>query len=368
MSTKSLFTPHSLSSLPLRNRIAMAPMTRSRAIKNLPNNIMAVYYAQRADAGLLITEGVSPSPNGLGYARIPGIFSQEQVDAWKQVTNAVHEKGGKIFVQLMHTGRVGHENNLPSGAKVVAPSAVQAAGKMWTDTAGLLDHPVPAALSEEEIAIVRDEFVQAAANAIEAGFDGVELHAANGYLLEQFLSPHSNQRTDAYGGTVENRARFVLEVASEVAQTIGKAKVGVRLSPYNTFNDMPAYDEIDATYKHLASELDKLDVAYIHLADHSADGAPAVPLYLKESIRALFGNTIILTGGYNQDKAEEHLAAGLADLIGFGKQFLSNPDLVTRLEKKLPLNVKLDASTLYTPGEKGYTDYPLFEEVTIDSY
>jgi N-ethylmaleimide reductase len=346
----------------------MAPMTRSRAVNNLANNLMAVYYEQRADAGLIITEGVSPSPNGLGYARIPGIYSKEQVESWKQVTSAVHAKGGKIFVQLMHTGRIAHENNLPANAKVVAPSAIQAAGKMWTDNGGLLDQPIPAELTAKELVATRNEFVQAALNAIEAGFDGVELHAANGYLLEQFLSPHSNQRTDAYGGSVENRSRFVLEVASAVAEAIGNTKTGIRLSPHGVFNDMPAYPETDATYKHLAVELDKLNIAYIHLVDHSGDGAPEVPLLLKESIRTLFGNTIIITGSYNREKAEVHIEAGLADLIGFGKPFISNPDLVKRISKDLPLNIKLDASTLYSAGEKGYTDYAAFEEITIDSY
>lgn len=368
MSTTSLFSPHQIGQLALKNRITMAPMTRSRAINNLPNNLMATYYSQRSEAGLIVTEGVSPSPNGLGYARIPGIFSKEQVEAWKEVTNSVHENGGQIFIQLMHTGRIAHQLNLPAGAKVVAPSAIQAQGKMWTDSQGLLDQPVPAALDAAELEATKNEFVSAAINAIEAGFDGVELHSANGYLLEQFLSPHTNQRIDAYGGSVENRSRFVLEVASATADAVGKDKVGIRLSPHNNFNDMPAYPEIDETYKYLASELDKLDIAYIHLVDHSADGAPAVPLHLKESIRTLFGNTLILTGGYNAEKAEEHISAGLGDLVGFGKPFISNPDLVKRLTKKLPLNLKLDASTLYTPGEKGYTDYPVFEEVTIDSY
>jgi len=368
MSTTSLFSPHQIGKLALNNRIVMAPMTRSRAINNVPNSLMATYYGQRAEAGLIVTEGVSPSPNGLGYARIPGIFSKEQVEAWKDVTDSVHEKGGRIFIQLMHTGRIAHQLNLPAGAKVVAPSAIPAQGQMWTDSQGLLDLPVPAEFTAEELEVAKQEFVQAALNGMDAGFDGIELHGANGYLLEQFISPNSNQRTDAYGGSVENRTRFVLEVVSATADAIGKEKVGIRLSPHNNFNDMPAYPEIDETYKYLASELDKLDIAYIHLVDHSADGAPAVPLHLKESIRALFGNTLILTGGYNQDKAEEHINTTLTDLVGFGKPFISNPDLVKRLSKKLPLNLKLDANTLYTPGEKGYTDYPVFEEVTIDSY
>lgn len=361
----TLFTSYDLGPLNLTNRIAMAPMTRSRAINNVPNEIMAKYYAQRAAAGLIITEGVSPSPNGLGYARIPGIFSSEQVNAWKKVTDAVHEKGGRIFVQLMHTGRVAHEDNLPEGARVVAPSAIAAKGKMWTDQKGLQDQPVPHALSPAELREAKTEFVQAAKNAIDAGFDGVELHAANGYLLEQFLSPFSNQRTDEYGGNVVNRTRFVLEVAREVSEAIGPQRTGIRISPYGVYNDMPHYAEIDATYSLLADELNRLGIAYLHLLDHSADGAPEVPLHFKEKIRSIFRNTIILTGGYNRERAERHLSSDLADIVAFGKPFISNPDLVHRLKSNLPLNIKLDASTLYTPGEKGFTDYPAFAEETL---
>jgi N-ethylmaleimide reductase len=365
MKTNTLFNPYDLGSLNLSNRIAMAPMTRSRAINNLPNDIMATYYAQRASAGLIITEGVSPSPNGLGYARIPGIFSEEQVKAWKKITDAVHDKGGRIFVQLMHTGRIAHSDNLPAGAQVVAPSAIAAKGKMWTDQNGLQDHPVPIALSPEALQKTKAEFVNAAKNAIKAGFDGVELHAANGYLLEQFLSPYSNQRTDEYGGNITNRIRFVLEVVREVSEAIGKERTGIRLSPYGVYNDMPHYTEIEATYTLLAEELNQLEIAYLHLLDHSADGAPEVPLYLKEKIRGIFSNTIIMTGGYNLERAVQHLSSNLTDIVAFGKPFVSNPDLVHRLQKNLPLNIKLDASTLYTPGEKGFTDYPVFSEEVV---
>lgn len=365
MKTNTLFTSYQLGSLTLSNRIAMAPMTRSRAINNIPNEIMAKYYGQRAAAGLIITEGVSPSPNGLGYARIPGIYSPEQVAGWKQVTGAVHDKGGKIFVQLMHTGRVSHADNLPAGGRVVAPSAIPAKGQMWTDRNGSLDLSVPQELSAGKLKETKAEFVIAAINAIEAGFDGVELHSANGYLLEQFLSPYSNQRTDKYGGNVTNRTRFVLEVASEVSDAIGKDKTGIRISPYGVFNDMPHYREIDATYTLLAEELNIIGLAYIHLLDHSADGAPEVPANIKREIREKFNNTIILTGGYNQEKAQRDLSSDLADIVGFGKPFITNPDLVQRFQKNLPLNIKLDASTLYTPGEKGLTDYPVFEEEAV---
>jgi N-ethylmaleimide reductase len=368
MKTKLSLTTHELGSATLPNRIVMAPMTRSRAIGNIPNHLMATYYSQRATAGLIITEGVSPSLNGLGYARIPGIFSVEQTAGWKQITQAVHDKGGKIFMQLMHTGRIGHGDNLPVGGRILAPSAVQPKGKMWTDQGGLKEFPVPQELTLEEIKHSKKEFIEAARNAVDAGFDGIELHAANGYLLEQFLSPYANLRTDNYGGSLENRTRFVLEVAEGVAREIGNDKTGIRFSPYGLYNDMPHYPEIDATYAHLAGELNKLALAYIHIVDASSDGSPEVPLALKKTIRDEFKNTIILTGGYNLSKAEHDLSAGLADLIGFGRPFISNPDLVYRFQKNLPLNIKLDANTFFSADEKGYIDYPVFEEESISVF
>ncbi len=365
--TKTSFTSHKLGNTILTNRLVMAPMTRSRAINNQPNALIAEYYAQRASAGLIITEGISPSPNGLGYARIPGLFSKDQVNAWKPVTQAVHKSGGKIFAQILHTGRVGHALNLPHGARIVAPSAVVATGQMWTDKEGMKDQPVPQALTAEDLAKTKAEYVQAAINAIEAGFDGVELHAANGYLLEQFLSPFSNLRTDNYGGSIENRSRFILEVVKETSDAIGKENVGIRLSPYGVFNEMPHYPEIDSTYTYLAEELNKLSIAYIHLVDHSAGGAPEVPISIKKTIREKFTNTLILSGGYTIDRAEEDLTSGFADLVAFGKPFITNPDLVTRFQKNLPINNKLDASTLYTPDAKGFTDYPVFQDELINA-
>lgn len=362
MSTKTTFSHYALGDITLSNRLVMSPMTRSRAINNLPNELIASYYGQRASAGLIITEGVSPSPNGLGYARIPGIFSTEQVNAWKQVTKSVHDEGGKIFAQLMHTGRVSHPMNLPQGARVVAPSAIAAAGQMSTDQEGMKDLPQPQALSAEQLVETKHEYVQAARHAIEAGFDGIELHAANGYLLEQFLSPFANQRTDNYGGSIENRSRFVLEVAEAVSQAIGKEKVGIRVSPYGVFNDMPHYPEIEATYTYLAEQLNSIGIAYIHIVDHSAGGAPEVPLSIKQTIRSAFNNTLILSGGYTLERAEEDFSSGFADLVAFGKPFITNPDLVNRFRKNLPLNIKLDATTLYTPGAKGFTDYPVFQD------
>ena len=365
MSKKTIFSSYQLGKALLSNKVVMAPMTRSRAINNLPNDLMATYYGQRAAAGLIVTEGVSPSPNGLGYSRIPGIFSTDQVIAWKKITDAVHAKGGVIFMQLMHTGRIAHIHNLPKNGKIVAPSAEAAPGQMWTDLEGMQDHSVPEELTNEGIQNAKKEFVQAAINAIEAGFDGVELHSANGYLLEQFLSPHTNKRIDAYGGSIENRSRLVLEVAQEVATAIGKNKVGIRLSPYGTFNDMPHYSEIDATYTYLAQELNKIGIVYIHLVDHSAGGAPEVPIKIKQAIREKFTNTLILSGGYNLERAEEDLSSGFANLIAFGKPFLNNPDLIDRFKTNRPLHLILDADTLYTPGEKGYTDYPVYTEEAI---
>lgn len=361
MNANKLFAPAQTGAIELSNSIVMAPMTRSRAIGNIPNELMATYYGQRATAGLIITEGTSPSPNGLGYSRIPGIFSQEQVEGWKKVTSAVHAKGGKIVIQLMHTGRISHAFNLPEGAQVLAPSAVKPAGQMWTDTQQMQDFPTPKAMTGEELAQTKGEYVTAAKNAIAAGFDGVELHGANGYLLEQFLSPVSNIRTDQYGGSIENRSRFVLEVVSEVVKAIGKDKTGIRLSPYGVASDMPHYPEIQEEYDYLTKELNKLGIAYIHLVDHSAMGAPVVPLAIKNIIRENFKNTLILCGNYDQERGEKDLQSGLADLIAIGKPFIVNPDLVERMKNNWEISSDLKGDLLYTPGEKGYTDYPFHQ-------
>lgn len=362
---RKLFSPYVLGGLSLTNRVVMAPMTRSRAINNVPSDLVAEYYAQRADAGLIITEGISPSLNGLGYARMPGIFSKEQIGAWKKVTQAVHKKGGKIFAQIMHTGRVTHPSNLPKGAEVLAPSATPlATTKMWVDGAGLQEIPAAREMKTTDIQYAIQEFVQGAKNAVEAGFDGIELHGANGYLIEQFINPHVNKRTDEFGGSMENRARFLLEVAHGVANAIGKEKVGVRVSPYGAANEMTPYPEIDATYEYIAQKLNDLDIAYIHIVDHSAMGAPHVPESVKKKIRQNFSNTLILVGNYNAERAEEALLAKEADLVAFGKPFIANPDLVERLKNKLPLNQpKFDL--FYTAGAEGYIDYPVFEDVIV---
>ena len=360
MKNTKVFEVYKLGNIELRNRIVMAPMTRSRAIGNIPNELMAEYYAQRAGAGLIVTEGVSPSPNGLGYARIPGIFSKEQIEGWKLTTEAVHKKDGKIFMQLMHTGRISHPANLPEGAVMLAPSSVTAKGQMWTDSQGMQEQPEPKAMSMEELQNTKQEFIQAAVNAVEAGFDGIELHSANGYLLEQFISPVSNIRTDEYGGSIENRCRFVLEVAEGAVKTIGKEKVGIRVSPYGAFNDMPSYPEIEETYKYLAEKLNELGLVYIHIVDHSSMGAPEVPISIKKAIQERFKNTFILSGGYDTKQANEDLENGNADLIAFGKPFINNPDFAERILNGFELSTNLDMDTFYTPGEKGYTDYPVF--------
>ncbi|MBN9296588.1 MAG: alkene reductase [Filimonas sp.] len=361
MSASLPFTSYKLGNIVLSNRMVMAPMTRCRAIDNVPNDLIAEYYSQRASTGLIITEGSSPSPNGLGYARIPGIFSKDQVEGWKKVTQAVHAKNGKIFMQMMHCGRVAHPANMPEGAKVLAPSAIATGAQIWTDKEGMQTQAVPEALTAEELQLTLNEFVLASKNAIEAGFDGIELHAANGYLLEQFISPVTNQRTDEYGGSIENRTRFVLAVVKAVSDAIGKEKTGIRLSPYGVANEMKAYDGIEETYSYLAEELQKLDIVYIHLADHSSMGAPAIPLSLKKTIRKKFRNTLILAGGYDIQSAEEDLNDGLANLIAFGRPFINNPDLKERYSNKWALNTEIDTTTFYSADKKGLTDYPFYQ-------
>lgn len=354
-----LFSSYDLDGTSLANRAVMAPMTRSRAIGNVPNELMATYYRQRAGAGLIVTEGTSPSPNGLGYARIPGVFDRAHVDGWRLVTDAVHEEGGRIFCQLMHTGRVSHPANLPDAARVLAPSAVALEEtKMWVDEEGeAVDMPAPEAMTASDVEAAIDEFVTATRLSIEAGFDGVEIHGANGYLIDQFLSPHVNRRNDEWGGSWEARNRFALEVASRCVAAVGGDKVGIRLSPYGVFNEIPHHDEIDEAYVALAEELGRLGVAYIHIVDHSSMGTPPVPAEVKDRMRAAFGRTFILSGGYDLERANADLDAGRADLIAFGRPFLANPDLLDRFEQGAELNEpRMDL--FYTPGAEGYTDYP----------
>lgn len=350
----TLFTPIKLGSLQLKNRIVMAPMTRSRAIGNLPNALLEEYYRLRADAGLILTEGISPSPNGLGYARIPGLFNDAQVQGWKRVTDGVHQAGGRIFVQFMHTGRVCHPLNMPAGARVVAPSAIAAPGQMWTDASGMQPHPLPVEMSEADIAATIAEYASAAKLALQAGFDGIELHGANGYLIDQFLNTASNRRSDRWGGSVENRIRFAVEVAKASVAAIGAERVGMRISPYGVFNGQQPDAEMDALYLRLMDELNALGLVYIHVVDHSSMGAPEVSPELKAKIRAAFKGRYILSGGYDAVRANADLDAQRGDLVAFGRPFIANPDLVSRLQNKQALSAA-DPATFYTPGEKGYT-------------
>jgi N-ethylmaleimide reductase len=354
--TNTLFTPATLGKLALANRVVMAPMTRCRAIDNVPNALMEEYYRLRAGCGLIIAEGTAPSPNGLGYARQPGLFSSEQIAGWQHVNAGVHQAGGKIFVQIMHDGRVSHPANMQAAARIIAPSALAAPGEMWTDSSGMQPYPVPAEMTEADIHQAIAEFAQAAKNAIEAGFDGIELHAANGYLIDQFLNTASNQRTDAWGGSVENRIRFVVEIAKATAAAIGAEHIGMRISPYGVFNGMAADADMDALYEALIAQLNNIGLVYIHIVDHSAMGAPEVSPTLKAKIRAEFKGSYILSGGYETARANADLEADRGDLVAFGRPFISNPDLVEKLKNGTALT-EPDFNTFYTPGEKGYTDY-----------
>lgn len=355
--SNTLFKPVELASMQLKNRVVMAPMTRCRATADhIPTEIMAEYYQQRANAGLIITEGTSPSPNGLGYARIPGLFSKDHVSAWHKVTEAVHDQDCHIFVQLMHTGRVSHTLNMPVNSRVLAPSAIKLDETMWTDEEGALPNSQPEEMSQSDIEHAIQEYSDSAALAIEAGFDGVELHGANGYLIDQFLNTASNQRTDQWGGSIENRACFAIEVAKATSERIGAEHTGIRLSPYGAFNSMLPDDDMESLYTYLAKEFSKLNLAYIHIVDHSAMGAPVVPESIKSAIRKHFNGTIILSGGYDLDRANSDLDANKGDLVAFGRPYLSNPDLVWRLKQGAPM-AEADMDTFYSPGEQGYIDY-----------
>lgn len=349
----NLLEPYSLGRLELHNRIVMAPMTRSRAIGNVPNDLMATYYGQRSTAGLVITEGVAPSPNGVGYTRIPGAYSAAQTEEWKKISAAAHKGGAKVFMQFMHTGRIGHPLNLPKGAELVAPSALAAAGQIRTDQQQMQNHPTPRALGTSEVAGVIGDYVNASKNAIAAGFDGIELHGANGYLIEQFLNPGTNKRTDAYGGSLEKRNRFAIETAVAVGKAIGADRTGIRLSPFSTFNDMVGdYPEIPEQYEELVTELGKHGICYIHIVNYERVGEP-----LLKAMKEAFGGHVIICGGLDKAKAEAAFAAGYADLAAFAKSFLANPDLPHRLKNRLSLN-PFDANTFYSADAKGYTDYP----------
>lgn len=355
-----LFSPYRLGRMTLPNRLVMAPMTRCRAAAGtgVPQPIMAEYYAARADAGLIVTEGTAPCADGLGYARTPGLYTAEQARAWRAVTDAVHARGGRIAVQLMDCGRMAHPLNQPAGARVRAPSPLAAPGTMWTDQQQDQPNPVPAEMTEADVEAALAGFVAAARLAVEeAGFDAVELHGANGYLIEQFLNTASNQRADRFGGAVENRIRFAVEVATRVSAAIGADRVGIRLSPYGGAGGMVADAETDAVYVALARALSALGLLYVHVVDHSALGAPPVPQAVKDAIRREFRGTVIAAGGFDRERAEATLDAGAADLVAFGRPFLANPTLVSKLRAGAALHAP-DFATFYTPGEKGYLDYP----------
>ncbi len=343
----------------LKNRIVMAPMTRNRCIGNMPNDLVAKYYAQRAEAGLIITEGISPSDNGLGYARIPGLFTAEHMKAWKKVTEGVHQAGSRIFAQLMHTGRASHPDNLPSGMEIMAPSPIAITeGTIWTDQNGMQTYPIPEEMTDHDIECTIEEYAHSADLAIQAGFDGVEIHGANGYLVDQFLNTASNHRSDRWGGSIENRSHFAIEVTKAIVKKIGPGKVGFRMSPYGVFNQMAVYPQIEDQFEYLAKELNKLGILYVHIVDHSSMGAPEVTASVKIKIRNAFKNVVILSGGYDAKRAEHDLGERKGDLFAFGRPFISNPHLVSKLKKKAHLR-EADMNTFYTADEKGYTDYPL---------
>ncbi len=359
----ALFQPYDLHGLRLANRTLMAPMTRCRAGEgDAPTPLMMEYYAQRASAGLIVTEGVPISHRGRGYLATPGIYTPEQIAGWTRIADAVHAAGGKIFVQIWHVGRISHTSLQPDGAAPQAPTDQTAEGSACFafDETGKPNYVTPSkpeALSAEGIAQIITDFAQAAQNARTAGLDGVELHGANGYLFDEFLNAKVNTRTDGYGGSPEGRCKLLLETVDAVAAQIGADRVGVRISPYGQFNSMPEDPETENTFLYLASELDRRGIAYLHVNDQRTFGLPAIPDAFLPKLRAAFKGAIVLCGGYDRDRAEQALDAGLADLIGFGIPFLANPDLPARLENNHPLNAP-NRDTFYGGGAAGYTDYP----------
>ncbi|ACO45464.1 alkene reductase [Deinococcus deserti] len=351
-----LLEPIQLGALTLPNRVIMAPMTRSRAFGTVPTPLMAQYYAQRASAGLIITEATQVSPSAQGYPDTPGLHTQEQVDAWRGVTDAVHAEGGRIFAQIWHVGRISHSSYL-GGSAPLAPSAVRPAGQLYTH-GGMVDFETPRALEVSELPGIVEDFRQAAVNALQAGFDGVEIHGANGYLLNQFLETGTNQRTDEYGGSAENRARLLLEVTEAITEAIGADRVGVRLSPGGTFNDMSDANPLE-TYGYVADALNRFGLAYVHVVETSQTNPPVglqgqSPTAL---VREAYRGTLISAGGYDRDSAEHALQTGQADAIAFARAYISNPDLVERFRLNAPLN-ELDPKTMYGGTEQGYTTYP----------
>ncbi len=361
MTNKTLFEPYALGPITLSNRVVMAPLTRNRAGEGLvPSELAAEYYGQRASAGLIITEATQVSRQAQGYQDTPGLYTPEQIAGWQKVTDAVHARGGRIFVQLWHVGRVSHIDLL-GGDAPVAPSAIRAATKTFVSN-GFADVSEPRALAFEELPGIINDFRQAAANAIKAGFDGVEVHGANGYLLEQFAKDGANVRTDAYGGSVENRARLMLEVTAAVAEEIGAERTGIRISPVSPANGISASDP-QAQYDFIVDKLDTLGIAYIHVVEGATGGPRDVAPFDYSSLRRRFSKTYIANNGYDLELATSQLADGKADLFAFGKPFIANPDLVARLQGGAPLN-QIDPATIYGGGAAGYTDYPTLAEAS----
>ena len=364
MSQPTLFDTTRIGAVDLKNRIVMAPMTRSRSAQpgNIPTPLMAKYYQQRASAGLIITEATQISPQGQGYSWTPGIHSPEQISGWRQVTDAVHQVGGKIFSQLWHVGRMSHESFHPDG-KPVAPSALAPDAQVWVvgeDGVGrMVDSPIPRELTHDDIGQVIADYRQAALNAIDAGFDGVEVHGGNGYLIDQFLRRSSNKRTDEYGGSLANRVRFAQEVLEAISDAIGADRTGIRLAPFITQRGMDDPQAIEAILA-LAAWCEQKGIAFIHLAEADWDDAPQVPYEFRETLRATFSGAIIVAGNYTQEKAEKFLAAGIVDLVAFGRPFVANPDFPRRLEENLPLAPISNHAALFGGQEAGYTDYPVW--------
>lgn len=358
--TSSLFRPLQLGPLHLPNRVVMAPLTRSRSSQpgNVPNQLMAEYYAQRASAGLIVSEATQISPQGQGYSFTPGIHSEAQVEGWRRVTDSVHAAGGRMVLQLWHVGRMSHASFHPDGLPV-APSALSPDAKVWVmgaDGVGrMVDSPVPREMTAHDIQTVIGDYRRAAGNAMRAGFDGVEIHGANGYLIDQFLRTTSNHRTDAYGGGIAQRTRFAEEVAAAVASEAGAERTGMRLAPFITQRNMDC-PEIVPTILHLAKRLDEIGLAYIHLAEADWDDARQVPEQFRRELRRAYQGRVIVAGKYDAQRAEAILQQGLADLVAFGRPFIANPDLPARFAANLPL-AEIDPATLFGGGARGYTDY-----------
>ncbi|TCU11792.1 alkene reductase [Rhizobium sullae] len=353
MTDNALFEHYKLGTLTLANRIVMAPLTRNRAGPGfVPGDIAAKYYSQRATAGLIISEGAQISQEGQGYQDTPGIYTQAQIAGWRKVTDAVHAKGGHIFLQLWHVGRVSHVDLQPNGQAPVAPSAIKAETKVFVNNA-FADVSEPRALELDEIHGIIADFRRAAANAIAAGFDGVEVHGANGYLLEQFIKDGSNTRTDAYGGSIEHRARMILEITAAVAAEVGAQRTGVRISPVNGVTST----DPQAQFNYIAEKLGQMAIAYLHVVEGARGGSHEVAPFDYAELRAKFGNTYIANNGYNLELATSRLTKGEADLFSFGRPFIANPDLVERLKTAVPL-AEMNPATIYGGGSEGYTDYP----------